>query len=198
MYLRKTLSLLGAIALLPLAGCGTDESSPAESPVDTAATSTSTKPNRPQAGDVVEAPGVTLTVDEVSEADHLMLHADGVKRGSQPEERLDAPAGGRFVTVTTTVKNTGLQSWNLTCGFAIQAHIFSDKEQRFDPVDNLYRLVGNPDCSDHLNPGFESTMIWSFAVPDDIEITHFGFADPETHYNDLTMIDIADTKVHNN
>lgn len=37
-------------------------------------------------------------------------------------------------------------------------------------------------------------MIWSFAVPDDVEITHFGFADPETHYNDLTMIDITNAE----
>ena len=194
MHAGKTLSFLGAIALLALAGCSTNESRPAENPVDTVIASTSAQPSRPQAGDAVEAPGVTLTVDGVSEADHLMLHADGVKRGFQPEERLDAPAGGRFVTVATTVKNTGLKSWDLTCSFALQAYIFSDEEQRFEPVNELYRLLGNPECSEDVNPGFESTMIWSFAVPDDIEITHFGFADPETHYNDLTMIDIVDAK----
>lgn len=194
MHAGKTFSILGIIALLTLTGCSTNEANPGETPTSTASASTSAQPHLPQAGEAVEAPGVTLTVDSVSEADHLMLHADGVKRGFKPEERLDAPSGGRFITVATTVENTGLDSWDLTCGFALQAHIFSDEEQRFDPVGELYRILGNPECNDDVNPGFESTMIWSFAVPDGIEITHFGFADPETHYNDLTVIDIVDAK----
>lgn len=188
------LAILGVVAVLSLVGCSDGETSPQETPVASVTASTAVEALLPIAGDVVEAPGVTLTVDGVSESDHLMLHADGVKPGYRPEERLDAPEGGRFVTVTTTVNNTGLVSWDLTCGFALQAHVFSDNDQRFDPVDELDRIPGNPGCNDSLNPGFDATMIWSFAVADGVKITEFGFADPETHYNDLTMVDIADAK----
>ncbi|AIK86346.1 hypothetical protein CGLAR1_14240 [Corynebacterium glutamicum] len=194
MRTSKPLVILGVVTLLALAGCSEGETNPRETPVLSAATSTTVQPSLPAAGDVVEAPGVTLTVVGVSESDHLMLHADGFKPGYRPEERLDAPEGGRFTTVTTTVNNTGLVSWDLTCGFALQAHVFSDKDQRFDPIDDLDRIPGNPECNDSINPGFDATMIWSFAVADGVEITHFGFADPETHYNDLVMVDITDAQ----
>ena len=157
-------------------------------------TSPSAEPVMPQAGDAVEAPGVTLTVESVSESDHLMLNAKGVKPGTKPLERLEPPTGGRFITVATTVENTGFVPWDLTCGFAIQSHVFNDDNQRFDDIGELYRLPGNPGCNDSLNPGFTSPMIWSFAVPQGTTITHFGFADPETNYNDLTMIDVSNAE----
>lgn len=190
------LSAFGVVALLSLTGCSSDSTSNQETTETTETTisaSTTSKP-QPRANEAVEAPGVTLTVDGVSESDFLSLYPDSVKPGSAPEEKLDAPEGGRFVTVTTTVENTGLVSWDLTCGFAIQAHIFSEKSQRYDPIRDLDRIPGNPRCNDDVNPGFSDTMIWSFPVPNDVEITHFGFADPETNYDDLTLIDIRDAE----
>ena len=190
---RKMLLAFGATALLSLSGCSSDTTSNQETAATTTPASTTAIPE-PRANEAVEAPGVTLTVDGVSESDYLSIYPDSVKVGSAPEENMDAPEGGRFVTVTTTVENTGLVSWDLTCGFAIQAHIFSEKNQRYDPIDSLYRIPGNPSCNDGLNPGFSDTMIWAFPVPNDVEITHFGFADPETNFNDLTLIDISDAK----
>ncbi|ANE05169.1 hypothetical protein [Corynebacterium crudilactis] len=194
MYKGKRALVFGAVALLFLAGCGSSETIDQEVSSNSLAVSSSEAPKLPQANEAVEAPGVTLIVDGVSEMELLMLHADGWEPGTKPQEQLDAPEGGRFVTVATTVENAGLVSWDLTCGFAIQAHVFSDKGQRYDPVDDLYRIPGNPGCNDDLNPGFSHTMIWSFPVPDDVKIIHFGFADPETHYDDLTMIDISSAK----
>lgn len=190
MNIGKIFPILGFAAVLVLTGC----SSPETTDMPTSTVKTSAVPVMPQAGDTVEAPGVTLTVDSVSDSDHLMLHAKGVKAGTKPQERLDPPTGGRFVTVTTTVQNTGFAPWDLTCSFALQGHVFNDDGQRFDDVGELYRLSGNPGCSDKVNPGFNSAMNWSFAVPEDSKITRFGFADPETNYNDLTMIDISDAK----
>lgn len=194
MHANRKFFILSVITLLTLTGCSTNETSPEKAVEASVSASTSAQSRLPQAGESVEAPGVTLTVDSVSEADHLMLYADGVKRGSKPDERLDAPSGGRFVTVSTSVKNTGLAPWDLTCSFALQAHIFGADGQQFEPVNELSRILGNPECSDDINPGFESVMIWAFAVPTETKITRFGFADPETHYDDLTLINISDAK----
>lgn len=193
MHAGRIFSFISIIALFALTGCGESGTTPEETATNevSASSTSSVQATMPEVGEAVEAPGVALTVDTISESDHLMLHADGVKRGVKPDERLDAPLGGRFVTVSTTVKNTGLDSWDLTCSFDLQTHVFNEQEQKFDPIDELDRLLDNPECNDSINPGFESAMKWSFAVPEDIEITHFGFADPETNYNDLTMINIT-------
>ena len=139
----------------------------------------------------VEASGVTLKLDSLIESDHLMLNAEGYKPGVLPEERKEPVKGGKFITINTIVTNTSQSSMDLTCGFAVQAHLFNEDRQRYDPIQDLYRIPGNPECNDSLNPGFSIEMSWPFEVPEGMKATEFGFANPETNYNDLTLIDIT-------
>lgn len=183
----KRLFPIAAAALL-LAACGS-----AETTVDTSKTTTtetSTVEVFPP-HEEVEAPGVTLKLDSVTESDHLMLNAEGVKPGYLPEERQNPSDGGKFITVNTIVTNTSRGSMDLTCGFGVQAHLFNKDGQRYEPVQDLYRIPENPECNDSLNPGFSIEMSWPFEVPEDMKATEFGFANPETNYDDLTLIDVT-------
>ncbi|WP_313678372.1 hypothetical protein [Corynebacterium stationis] len=183
----KRLLPIAAAALL-LAACGSAESTVDTS--ETTTTETSTVEVFPSHEDV-EAPGVTLKLDSVTESDHLMLNAEGVEPGYLPEERQNPSDGGKFITVNTIVTNTSHGSMDLTCGFGVQAHLFNEDGQRYDPVQDLYRVPENPECNDSLNPGFSIEMSWPFEIPESMEATEFGFANPETNYDDLTLIDVT-------
>lgn len=188
---KQTMTALCACLSLFLAACGSSDGG-APPPASPAASTTTEAPLAlADFGEEVEAPGVTLTVDAVTESEQLTLHADGVKRGTSPEETISARTGGKFVTVHTTVENTGNQPWDLTCSFAVQVALFNKKGQRFKEVDDLYRIPGNPDCSETLNPGFSTRMAWPFEIPVDVTAERFGFADPETHYDEFTFINLV-------
>lgn len=133
-----------------------------------------------------------LKLDSVTESNHLMLDAEGVKPGYLPEERQNQSDGGKFITVNTIVTNTSRGSINFTCGFGVQAHLFNKDGQRYDPIQDLYRVPGNPQCNDSLNPGFSIEISWSFEIPESMKATEFGFANPETNYDDLTLVDVTE------
>lgn len=141
-------------------------------------------------GDPVASDGIVLTVTDVTEGPSIDYLERGVSAEAAATELLDATEGGKFVTVTTTVENTGTQAWDLTCGFAIQAELVDDQGRHFQPIDSLYRIPGNPECSDKTNPGFTETMKWSFEVPDAAKGFKLGFADPNINYDKLTYVEL--------
>ncbi|MDT9407893.1 DUF4352 domain-containing protein [Corynebacterium rouxii] len=142
-------------------------------------------------GETVEAPGITLTVKEVKRSAEIDLYAEGWKRGSRPNETSTAEQG-EYISVVTTVKNTGKSSIDLTCGFGVQALLFNTDDQAYDPIDDLERIIDNPECNASLNPGFDTQMTWIYLVPNNTKLDSFGFADPTTHYDDLTFVSIKD------
>ncbi|AIT62325.1 DUF4352 domain-containing protein [Corynebacterium doosanense] len=191
MSVLKHASIFGCAAVLALSlvGCSSEEAAPS---TPTTMETTTTPPEKlPGVGEPVEAEGVTLAVLEVSETATLPLLEDGVKAETAATETRSAESGTKFVSVVTEVENTGTESWDLTCGFAVQASLFDPDDRRFDPVEDLYRIPGNPECNDHLNPGMKDQMTWVFEVPETIKAEKFGFADPETHYDDFTFIDLT-------
>ena len=178
-----------AILALGLVGCSSEETAPS---TPTSMESTTTPAERiPGVGESVKAEGVTLAVLEVSESATLPFLEDGVKAEAAATETRTAEPGTKFVSVVTEVENTGSESWDLTCGFAVQANLFDPEDRQFDPVEELYRIPGNPECNDHLNPGMKDQMTWVFEVPEAAKAEKFGFADPETHYDDFTFIDLT-------
>lgn len=143
-------------------------------------------------GQPVEAPGVTLTVESVTRSDSIELYADGYKRGYMPNETVDADKG-EYVSVKTTVKNTGQSSMDLTCGFGVRALLINTDTQVYDPIDDLYRIIDNPECNDSLNPGFDTQMTWIYLVPEGTELGAFGFTNPEVSYDGLEFVDVRDS-----
>lgn len=185
--MKRFIALTIAVAAA-LAGCSAEPTDPGTAGDQSQSESQSAELH--PMGTPVEAPGVTLSVDDVTVSDSIELYADGFKRGTQPNETV-ASEKGEFVSVTTTVKNTGQAPLDLTCGFGIQAELFNSDNQYYEPQQKLYRVIDNPDCSDYLGPGFDTQMTWVFEVPTGTTLGAFGFADPETHYDDLTFIDLA-------
>lgn len=141
-------------------------------------------------GDAVDSDGVRLTVTNVEEGPSIDYLEDGVKAEFAATETLDAIEGGKLVTVTTEVENTGTEAWDLTCGFSIQSELVDDQGRHFQPIDSLYRIPGNPDCSEQTNPGFTKTMKWAFEVPETAKGFKLGFADPTINYDKLTYVEL--------
>ncbi len=139
-------------------------------------------------GDAVESDGILLTVKDVTEGASIDYLEQGVKADRASTETLDAVAGGKLVTVTTEVENTGTEAWDLTCGFSIQAKLVDDQGRHFQPVESLYRIPGNPECNEQTNPGFTKTMKWAFEVPETAKGFALGFADPKINYDKLTYV----------
>ncbi|MBP2333158.1 hypothetical protein [Corynebacterium freneyi] len=141
-------------------------------------------------GDAVDSDGIRLTVTNIEEGPSIDYLEEGVRAEHAATESLDAVEGGKLVTVTTEVENTGTEAWDLTCGFAIQSELVDDQGRHFQPIDSLYRIPGNPGCNEQTNPGFTKTMKWAFEVPETAKGFKLGFADPTVNYDKLTYVEL--------
>ncbi|WP_132427098.1 hypothetical protein [Pseudonocardia endophytica] len=74
-------------------------------------------------------------------------------------------AGGRFVAVTAHFVNNAKVGIDLTCSLAINTKLIDSQQCNFDAIDDLYKIKGNPECNDQLQPGFEADMTWVYLVP---------------------------------
>lgn len=182
--MKRLLLALAAVASLTLAGCGGGGGSdaPAESETE------SSTPAGHSVGEMVEAEGVALRIDAVTETDKIELLSDHSTADPNVTEKVRE--GGKYVVVDTTVRNDDTQDMDLTCGFAVQAKLVTEPAAEYGPEDSLYRVPGNPECNDNLGPGFDTTMTWVFVVPKDRKVTALGFANPEYSFDDLTYISV--------
>lgn len=141
-------------------------------------------------GDAVDSEGVRLTVTDVTESESIDLMENWSEGERSATELLAAQTGGKLVSVTTTVENTGTEAWDLTCGFSIQAELVDEQGRHFQPIDDLYKIPGNPGCNEQTNPGFTKTMKWAFEVPQGAKGFKLGFADPIINYDKLTYVEL--------
>lgn len=137
----------------------------------------------PPPGEPVDAPGITLTVDEVTRDPVRVVEKYRFESGVEgpviyPEE-VTARPGGTFVTVRTTMDNTGSRAWDLVCGHEVRVQLVDDLNRRHERVERLHDIPGNPECDDNLNPGFSTTMTWIFEVPEDVVPAKLAFGDTE-------------------
>ena len=133
---------------------------------------------------------IKLRVEKVEEPDPFMLVADGYQPGYKPDEPQTPREGGKFVTVTTTVENTGKETIDLTCGLGAQVVVATEDDSNYQPIRELYRIPGNPECNDMLGAGFPTQMTWAFEIPTSKTVSTFGFADPEVSFGEYTPIDV--------
>jgi hypothetical protein len=132
-----------------------------------------------QVGQQVSNLGITLTVTEVKTADSIPLNETNDPQGSGYETYTDTPAGPRakYVTVKAHIINNTNKTLDLTCSLPIKTLLIDDTQRHFDPIQDLDKIQGNPDCNARLQPGFESDMTWAYRVPANTHVTRWAFED---------------------
>lgn len=78
---------------------------------------------------------------------------------------------------------------DLTCSFEVDVRVIDSTFRRFTYVDDRYKIAGNPECNDFMNPGFSADALWVFDVPDrfkvvalEVKTVTWTGTDPRTYY----------------
>jgi hypothetical protein len=195
--MRANISILAAAVVLTLTGCSSQSVDPLAAtpstdscrgsgcsltyegpPIPTAAPSAAV-------GQTVANGGITLTVTKAHGVDAIQMNESNFRPGSGYEKytKTTAKDGGRFVEVTTHVVNNAKVSLDLTCSLPVQTKLVDVQQRNFDAIDDLYKLKGNPECNDQLQPGFETDMTWVYLVPKSAKVVGWGFRDMTDLYN---------------
>ena len=160
-------------------GCSDDAAPQGSVPAAPSATPSPLAPAVGEVGQVVRNGGVTLTVTAARVADSIDMNESNYRPGSGFEKytKTKPDAGGKFVVVETHIVNDAKVSMDLTCSLPISTVLVDAKDRNFDPIQDLYKLKGNPECNDQLQPGFETDMTYVYLVPIDAKITGWAFTD---------------------
>lgn len=95
--------------------------------------------------------------------------------------------GAKFVVIRTRATNNTKESMDLTCSLPISEQLVDDAGRKFDAIEDLYEIKGNPECNESLQPGFADEMTWAYEVPTGATITSWIFvdmSDDEAYLND--------------
>lgn len=164
-------------------GCGTDEPNASSSTSATtivASTNTSGTQIEPRPTRVGTSGGITIRLLKVREAKTISYEGGTQDSSVTPDARprtKRAPQGGRYVYVTTRVENDAGEGIDITCGAPTTVALVDTDSNKYDPVDGLYLIRGNPACNSKLQPGFKIRMTWVFLLPRGAELDSFAFAD---------------------
>lgn len=170
-FRRAGLAVIAAGALF-LGACSSDgaaETTDADAP---AAETSSRTPEKPGIGDRVEAEGIALTIDVVTEATEIEWNEydDNAVDG-----KLKAREDGKFVLVHTTVENTWNQDFQPTCS-DIKVNLHGDNDAKYAEVPNLFAYPGNKGCEGQLGVGFDEEATFIFEIPEKVAPVGFDFA----------------------
>ncbi len=123
--------------------------------------------------------GATVTVTMVRSASSIVLNESNFRPGSGRESYTDTPAGSgaSYVIVKAHVVNNAKKSMDLTCGLPIRTVLIDDRNRNFDPIQSLYKVKGNPECNEALQPGFAADMTWVYRVPTGTHVLGWAFED---------------------
>lgn len=103
-----------------------------------------------------------------------------------------APQGGSYVYVEATVMNDSSDGIDLTCGYPMEVKLVEGAGgRRFDPVEGLDLVKGNPECNAQLQPGFEDSMTWIFLTPPGANVEALRFRDTTNLSKDKPPAEIA-------
>ncbi|WP_455357117.1 hypothetical protein [Streptomyces sp. SYSU K217416] len=126
--------------------------------------------------------GTVVTIKKVREADAITL-GGATKR---------AGADAKYVILETVIRNETKASMDLTCSYPIVNALIDDQDRRFDTIEDLSDIPGNPECNAQLQPGFKDEMKFVYRVPKDAKIVLWEFeeydleAEPAPSLVDLT------------
>lgn len=205
----KQLALIATAALIiGVAGCGGGSSSAVtveaqggetanaeETPTTEEASSPPVEKEETNAPTVDHAKsgGIAITVKGASSRSNLKYEGGTISSSTPNGEarNLKAPQGGSYVFVETVVKNETSEGLDLTCGFPVEVKLNDASGQRFNPVEELAGIKGNPECNAELQPGFKDDMTYVFLVPPGAEIESLQFKDVSNFNKEYAAAEIA-------
>jgi hypothetical protein len=120
-----------------------------------------------ETGEEARNGGAVVKVTKVLESGTITL------AGAQKKAGPDA----KYVTVKTVVSNETKSSMDLTCSLPIVNALIDDQDRRFDTIEDLYDVAGNPECNAQLQPGFKDEMQFVYRVPKDAKATAWEFSE---------------------
>ncbi|CAL9654431.1 hypothetical protein SUDANB54_06752 [Streptomyces sp. enrichment culture] len=109
--------------------------------------------------------GTVVTIKKVREANSITF--DGAVK--------QAGADAKYVILETVVRNETKASMDLTCSLPIINALIDDQGRRFDTIEDLSDVQGNPECNAQLQPGFKDEMKFVYRVPKDANIALWEF-----------------------
>lgn len=95
--------------------------------------------------------------------------------GTQPA--LMPQAGTRFISVKVVLTNNGKAPVDVTCGYVVDIRAVNSSSQQYTPIDELYKIPGNPMCNAQLQPGMNENVNYVFNVPQDAKMVGFAWRD---------------------
>ncbi len=133
--------------------------------------------------------GIALTVVDIRCSFSVRLNNSHYRTGSGRETYEDVAArdGAKFITVKMRVLNDSKKGLDLTCGYPIKNYLTDERDREFTSIGKLYRVQGNPECNDTLQPGFSTDMTYIYRVPLDANISAFMFEDATDLNRDRTI-----------
>lgn len=135
-----------------------------------------------EVGDEASNGGAIVKITKVVESDTITL------AGAQKKAGADA----KYVTLKTVVTNDAKSSMDLTCSLPIVNALIDDQARRFDTIDDLYEIAGNPECNAQLQPGFKDEMQFVYRVPDDANIAAWEFYEYDLETEPVpTLVDLT-------
>ncbi|MFF3526439.1 hypothetical protein ACFYX5_07140 [Streptomyces rubiginosohelvolus] len=120
---------------------------------------------RYEIGEEARNRGTVVTVKKVREVSSITF--DGADK--------QAGADAKYVILETVVRNDTKASMDLTCSLPIVNALIDDQARRFDSVEDLSGVLGNPECNAQLQPGFKDEMKFVYRVPEDANIVLWEF-----------------------
>jgi hypothetical protein len=181
--------VVGVVALLVVIGLvngGQNRTAPAAAPTPAAIPSAvPVAPTLPaeeasaEVGQTVSNGGITLTVTGAGVVESVEMNESNFRPGSGYETYTETrpQQGAKFVMIQTRIFNSGKSSIDLTCSWPVDAKLIDALDREFDPIDDLYKLKGNPECNYQLQPGFEAEMTYVHLVPETAAIAAWSFRD---------------------
>ncbi|MCX5557874.1 hypothetical protein [Streptomyces sp. NBC_00038] len=126
--------------------------------------------------------GAVVKVTKVMETDTITL------AGARKSAGTDA----KYVILKTVVSNEGQASMDLTCSLPIVNALIDDQGRRFDTIEDLYDVAGNPECNAQLQPGFDDEMQFVYRLPKDAVVTTWEFSEYDLE-NEVTptLVDLT-------
>lgn len=148
-------------------------------PTTTAVPTTTPAPTSAEVGDTVTNGGITLTVTGARVAETIEMNESNFRPGSGYEEytTTEPDAGGKFIVIETHIVNNAQVSLDLTCSLPVNTVLVDTMNREFDSIQDLYKVRGNPECNNQLQPGFESDMTWIYMIPASATVLGWGFTD---------------------
>ena len=167
-HMHKSSALVAIVvaAGLTVAGCSSASPQGASQPA---------APSR--VGQPATSVGVAVTVTRVAAAPSVALNQSGYLPGSGYDTYTDTPAGAgeKYVLVSTHITNNQAKPLDLACGMPLKTFATDDQGHRYAPKDQLFKLKGNPQCDEAIEPGQAGDMTWIYRVPADAHVVSWQF-----------------------